>query len=147
MENLSWEILEHEHQENEEGWFWSLGIIAVSVAVASAIYGNYLFSVFIVLAGFTVGLYATKAPGVLSINITDKNISVNNRLLPYSELSSFSIDRDKLIFEEESWWKPLFIIPMHHEDAETVANFLREYLPEKHHKEPIAHQIMEHLGM
>src|SRR3989344_811227 len=147
MQELSWEIPEHEHHENEEWWFWSLGIIAFSVAVASAIYGNYLFSIFIVLAGFTVGVYATKAPGVLSINITDKNISVNNKLFPYSELFSFSIDRDKLIFEEQAWWKPLFIIPMHHGDAEVVTNFLLKYLPEKKHKEPLAHQIMEHLGV
>ncbi|MEK7558515.1 MAG: hypothetical protein AAB507_01675 [Patescibacteria group bacterium] len=147
MEELEWEILEHEHRQNEEGWFWALGIIALSVSVASAIYGNYLFSVLIVIAGFTVGIYATKAPGMLSVRLTDKDISVNERILPYTEITSFSIDRDKLIFEERVWWRPLFIIPMHHGDIEIIANSLREILPEKQHKEPIAHQIMEHLGV
>ena len=147
MKELTWEILEHEHHENEEGWFWALGIIAISVAIASAIYGNYLFSVLVVIAGFTIGIYAKKTPEILSVHLTDKNILVNDRIIPYTKIDSFSIDRDKLIFEERAWWRPLFIIPMHQDDIETIANSLREILPEEHHKEPLAHQIMEHLGM
>ena len=147
METLKWEILEHEHKENEAGWFWALGIIAVSVSIASFIYGNILFAIFIIIAGITVGVYATKPPQMLHIEVSDKNISITGRVILFSELISFSIDRNKLIFEEKDWWKQLLIIPMHHEDIITVTNFLKNHLPEGKHREPLSHQIMEHLGV
>mgnify|MGYP001611561269 CR=1 FL=1 len=146
MNELNWEIYEYEHRQNETEWFWALGIVVVSISVASFIYGNVLLGIFILLAGFMMGTYARKGPPLLRVEATKKGISVNGRFLPYKELASFSIDRDKIVLEEKEWWRQLFIIPMHLEDIESVHLFLKEHLPEKNHKEPLSHQIMERLG-
>jgi len=147
MNELSWEIPEFEHRENERAWFWALYIIAASLAVGAFIAGNILFGVFVIVAAATIGIYAKKEPKILNVRADKKSIFVNGKVFYYEKISSFSIDRDKLLIEEDSPWRPLAVIPIHHEDVELVEGFLKERLPQKKHKEPIFHQLMEHLGL
>jgi len=147
MNELSWEIHEFEYRENERAWFWALYIISASLAVGAFIAGNILFGVFVVVAAGTIGLYAGKEPKILNVRADEKKITVNGKKLYYEKISSFSIDRGKLLIEEDSPWRPLVVIPLHHEDIELVTDFLKERLPQKSYKEPIFHQLMEHLGL
>ncbi|MEK7662251.1 MAG: hypothetical protein AAB355_02000 [Patescibacteria group bacterium] len=147
MNELSWDILEFEHRETERTWFWVLYIIAASLAIGAFIASNILFGIFVVIAAATIGIYAKKDPVILHVNAGEKVISVNGETFRYEKISSFSIDRDKLLIEKDLFWHPLVVIPIHHEDIEIIAKFLKERLPQKNYTEPIFHQLMEHLGL
>ena len=145
MQEIIWETLEHEPRHNEPEWFWALGIIVVSASIASILLGNALFAVLLVIAGFTLGIYAKRGPTMIKVQINDAGIFINNKFHPYKNIDSFSIDRDMLLIEKHAFLHPLISIPIDH-DPEEVANFLKNFLPQKDFKEPLAHRFMEHLG-
>lgn len=142
---LYWETLEHEPRDNEPEWFWALGIIVVSASIASILLGDALFAVLLIIAGFTLALYAKKNPALIRVQINDKGILINNKFHPYESIDSFSIDRDMLLIEKHTFFHPLIAVPIDH-DPEEVAKYLANFLSQKNFKEPLAHQIMEYLG-
>jgi len=146
-ESVAWEVFEHEHYHEEPEWYWVLGIIAVSGSIASFLLGNLLFGILILLAGGTLALYSTKEPSFLTIHLSKQGVRFNKEYHPTESITSFSIDGDKLLIEKHSFWHPLVIIPIGegvpHDEIRAV---LGAKLPEKNHKEPVGHRIMEHFG-
>jgi len=51
---IEWDAHEYEHRERSPDWFWAVGIISVSVAVAAVIFGNIIFGILVIIAAFTL---------------------------------------------------------------------------------------------
>lgn len=146
-EILYWEVLEYEPSNKDPEWFWVLGVIVASVAVAAILLDNVLFGILVLIAGFIFAYYARRGPALMKVRVTDAGIAVHDRLHHFSDIVSFSIDRDLLIIERRALWHPLLIVPLRHEiPAESVRSFLSAKVPENDHKEPLSHRVMEHLG-
>lgn len=152
-ENLSWETLEHSHQEHSSDWFWGIGIVAIGIAVLSIYFGNILFAVVILLAAFTSVLYAHAEPREIKVRLDKKGLRVDNSLFPYTTLEAFWVEdveehgKDQLIVRSRKVLVPYIIIPIPEsvKPAE-VQDFLLNYLPEEEMEEPLSHKIMETLG-
>ena len=83
---VTWEAPEHHHVEKNGDWFWILGIMTIVGAVASFFFGNFLFSILILLAGTTVGLIVNQAPKIIPFAVSTRGLRVGNTLYPYSTL-------------------------------------------------------------
>lgn len=149
---LTWRALEHPHVEKNIEWFWALGLIGVAGAVATLMFGNVLFALFILVAVFVLALFASRKPEEVEFSLTQRGVRIDNNLYPYQALESFGIDEitpnhlPKLILEQKKTLALDIVIPLENVDPNEVHDYLFTFLPEEDHEEPLSHRIMEWLG-
>lgn len=149
---ITWSGHEYVHFDKTAEWFWALGLIAISGAVTSLVFGNLLFAVFILIAGFVLALFAARRPSEVTFSITQRGVKVDEKLYPFQSLDSFGIDEftpnhtPKLVLRSKHTFVPHLIIPLNGVSVDEVHDFLISFLPEDDHAEPLTHRIMEWLG-
>jgi hypothetical protein len=149
-EIITWSVQEYEHKEKRTDWYIALGVIAVSIAVASFLLGNTLFAILIIVGTFTLAIYSMREPGIMEIELSKRGILINDTVYPYNTLESFWVEEydkePKIIIQSEKVLMPYIIIPLGNTDPDEVREFLFEYLDEEEHHEPLSHKLMEYLG-
>jgi len=149
---LEWRAHEYVHVEKTQDWYWALGLLAVAGAVTSLLFNNVLFAIFILIASFVLALFAARKPDLVSFSLTQRGVRINDKLYQFSTFDSFAIDEissshtPKLILESNKHFMPHIVIPLEGVHADDVHDFLKHFLHEKHHMEPLAHRVMEWLG-
>src|SRR5512138_1931804 len=91
---LVWSALEYEEKERSRDWFWALGIIVATSAIASIIFENYFFATLIVLGGTLLGFFALKKPDTVVYELNDKGLKIRDRLYPYESIKAFWVQVD-----------------------------------------------------
>lgn len=146
---------EYHHTDKTADWFWTLGIIALSIAVAAIIFGNVIFAMVVLLGAFVMGMYAARHPDDIEIEISAKGIRAGDTLFPYRTLESFWIDDEdpkddippRLLVKSTKLIMPLLVFHLTFEvDPEDIRDILSVYLKETHLEEPLAHKMLESLG-
>jgi hypothetical protein len=148
--NLSWKTHEYKHSHKSSDWFWILGIIGISVAVAAIIFGDALFAVVILLATFGIALFAVRKPNLMHIEVSDRGIVVDKSFLPYQNLESFWIDdsgETKLLLKSKRLMMPLIVIPLVDHSMDDVRVLLTKHLKEEHLDESVWQKIMDGMGV
>lgn len=140
MENLpakiKWNAPEYEHHEKNPEWYWTLGIITVALVLAAVILHNFLFAVFAVLAGFSVGLYGTRRPRIIQCEINSGGVSTGNKNFNYEHIDHFWINYDppakkELILESKKTFSTHTVLLLGNADPEQIRRYLLQYLKEK----------------
>ena len=148
---IEWDAHEYEHKERSDDWFWAVGIISFSLAIASIIFGNIIFGILVLVSVFALALFINRPPEVTHVVIDEKGISRGKIHYPYSTLHSFWIDTEhshpKIILCSEKFFMPVIVVPL---DLGTNLDDLEEallrHLPEKYHDLPFVEKILEYLG-
>ncbi len=150
---LRWSAYEHEFIEREGDWFIALGIAAACLAVVSILFHDVLFAIVIIAAGVAIGVHARVVPELTEFEISERGVRVDGVLHRYHEILAFWVEdetyreRPLLMIDTTKIMSPNIIIPIEHIDPRLVRAYLIEHVPEMHMKEPIAHQILEFLGL
>ena len=63
---LAWSALEYADWERRLDWFWALGVIIVTGALAWIIFGDYFFAALLVIAGSLLAFFAFKNPDIIT---------------------------------------------------------------------------------
>jgi len=147
---LTWQAPEYEDRPKTADWFWALGIIGFSAVIASIIYHNYLFAVFIIVAVSLLVVYSIRRPQLVTFEITEQGVKIANYIYEYRHLKSFSIvakeGNPKLLLETDRVFMPLMTVPLGSADWKRVEDALLKKLEEKEMDEPPAHRLMDFLG-
>lgn len=147
---LRWSAYEHEHIERGSDWYWALGVIAVSGALTSILFGNFLFALVILLAATTIGLIAQKPPELHEFELSEKGIRIGQTMHPYDSIISFWVDEEVdvplLLVDTTTFMSPNLIIPIGEMNPEDIREYLRPHAEETPMKEPLAHKILEFFG-
>ena len=148
---LEWDAHEYEHKERSPDWFWAVGIVSVSVAVAAVIFGNIIFGIFILTAVFALALFINRPPENVRVVVDEKGITKDRIHYPYSTLQSFWIDVEhshpKILLSSDKIFLPLIIIPLGSDvDPEKLSELLSQSLAEKYHSLPFVEKLIEYLG-
>lgn len=148
---LEWSQLEYEEKERGNDWFWALGVIVVASSVASFIYGNYFFGLFLIIGGILLGVFAIKKPDLVFYELNEKGLQIRNRLFPYENIKSFWVKKESenptLFIKSERLFMPIISMPIKGYHAEEVRNFmLSNNVPEEEMKEHPSEKIMDSLG-
>ncbi len=148
---IEWDAHEYEHKERSADWFWAVGIISVSVAIASVIFGNIIFGILVLISAFALSLFAGRPPDTLHITIDNKSITRGKVRYPFQTLRSFWVDTEhshkKIILRSEKPLMPLIIVPLNNEvDTEQLREDLSQFLTEEFHAIPFVERILEYLG-
>lgn len=148
---IEWEAPEHEHKERSGDWFWSVGILSVSVAITAAILDNFIFGLVVLIGAFALCLFVNREPDSIRVIVSEKGIAKNNIYYPYHTLQSFWIDVEhphkKMILRSQKPLMPFIVIPIGDSvDIEKLHETLSLLLPEEYHKLPLVEQLLEYLG-
>ncbi len=150
MEPIRWQAPEYTHYEKSSDWYWALGIVALSGAVTALILKNILFALFIIIAAFTVALFASRKPQLVHFELQRRGIAIDETLYPFNTLESFWIHEDEhghhmLILKSERFFMPHIVIPLT-QNIEMIHDTLSERLTEEEMQEPVSHKILEFFG-
>lgn len=148
---IEWDAHEYEHKERSPDWFWAIGIIAVSIAIAAVIFGNIIFGILVLISTFTLSLFASRPPSTLHVSVDERGITRGKIRYPYQTLQSFWIDTEhphkKIILQSEKMFMPLITVPLGDEvDVEQLHEKLLLSLPEEFHNLPFVERVLEYLG-
>ena len=149
---LRWSTYEHEHIERGADWFWALAIVAISIAITAIILNDVLFGFLVILAAITLALLSRTPPDIAHIEVSERGIRVNGVLHRFDHIISFWVedehdDRPLLLIDTTKFLSPNLIIPIEEIDPHLVRTFLKEHAKEKPMHEPVAHKILEFLGL
>lgn len=151
---ISWRAYEYHHHPKGSDWFWALGIIAVSVAAASIIFGNLFFALMILIAAAVLGLHANQEPKLIDIELSEKGVRIDKLFYPYKTLESFCVEQHetdigifaKILIKSKKTFMPLIVVPIAEVHPDDIHQFLSIFLLEEEHQESIGEQVMEWLG-
>lgn len=153
---ISWVAPEHEHREHSADWYWAVGIISVSLAVAFVIVGNTLLSVIIILGMGTLLAYAKHPPRTLEYKLSKKGVGAGETLYPWETLESFWVlegkdnirfHRDpKILLTSKKTFMPHIVIPLAEHVIDEVHQSLAHMLHEEHQVEPLPERLMRKIG-
>lgn len=150
---LRWSAYEHEHIERGADWYLALGVVTASIAITSILFHDTLFALLIVVAAATIALMSRTPPEIATFELSDRGIRINGELHRYAQILSFWVEdeheghRPLLLIDTVKFLSPNLIIPIEHIDPHLVRAYLKERVAEKHMKEPLAHKILEFLGL
>ena len=124
---VRWQAHEFEHKPKDRQWYWSVGIIAVGVAVASLLLQDYLFSVIAVIGGFTLMLVGSARPTRNTYTLTESGFMVGRDLVPYSKISRFAISEEepRHLTLETKTLTGIIKAPLEHVDYRTIRTELK----------------------
>ena len=149
---FSWQAYEYKDRPLKTDWFWALGIIALAGSIASFIYGNFLFGVFILLAAGTIVFFSNVKPKLITYEITTTGIIYEGTFYPFETLHAFWLneindDDKKLLVKSERYFVPILTLPYDSEETgDKLHDLLSEVIAEEPLQEPWGHLIMERLG-
>lgn len=149
--SIEWIAHEHEHKERSSDWFWAVGIITVSIAVASVIFGNTIFGILILVAAFSLSLFINREPDEIRVEISERGITRDKMHYPFESLESFWIDIDhphpKILLRSTKFFLPLIVVPLGEEaDIDLIGETLSQYISEEPHSLPFVEKVLEYLG-
>ena len=130
-EKINWQSLEHFHTEKGVEWYWAVGIIAGGSAVAAILLSNFVFAVLIVIAAFSLMMFASQPPKIVDVEINGRGVMFGEYFYPYNSLDSFWIDLEhvapKVIIKSKKLLMHLVSVHLSEEsDPEEIRDFLIE---------------------
>ena len=148
--HLVWQAPEFEYHSKNKSWVLIPGAVAAVLFIWSVLAGNYLFALLVILAYFSLSIYAFKRPTLVRIAITSKGVKVNQALYEYENLNSFWIFYDsdgvkELSLKSKKVIMPYIRIPLGKANPVKVRQALIKYLPEKKQEESFIDNLSRNL--
>ena len=156
-EKINWSALEYEEKERHTDWFWALGVIVVAGAITSIIFANYFFAIFLVTAGILMGFFAIKKPDMISYELNNKGLKIQDRIYLYEKIKAFWVQKPlsdtgenmspALFIKSDRQFVPIFSIPIEENSVTKIHNLMIAHnVLEEEMKEHISEKIMEAIG-
>lgn len=147
---ISWNAPTHFYVEKKPDWYWIVGIITLALAVVAFLFGQIITGIFVIVAAVALVLHASKPPRIISCQINDRGLVVDNVLYPFLTLESFWIPHDqfppKMILKSRKLFMPFIIIYIDEIDPEQVREVMLRYIAETEHHEPWLKHMLEIAG-
>ena len=148
-----WKGREYDHEPKSADWYWALGIIAAAAAIASALFGNYLFALLIIIAASALALHAAKEPPLHRFALVEQGLMIGEELHPFERMVSFSVYESiegdlppRLSIKNDTWFSPHLIIPLAQVDVDAVYEYFLERVEEREHPHTIVDLVAAWLG-
>jgi len=148
---IKWKALEYDYVDRKPDWFWAFGIVSISIILTSIVLGNVLFALLVLVGSVALFIFSIRHPQLQDYSIGQRGIAFENKVYPYSSLSSFWIETEgetpKLLIKSKKTIMPLIVLPLSEEvEFEDIRDYLLDHLDEEHLFESVTQKIMERLG-
>ncbi len=150
QEKISWKTAEHLHTEKSSDWYWIVGIVTISIALISIILNNLIFAILIIVASFTLSLFASRKPEIIDIEIDEKGISIGEINHPYKDLDSFWVEshdgNPRILLKPKKFFSTYTVAIIQDVEPEKVREAVGQYLEEEEHTEPFLEKLLLYFG-
>jgi hypothetical protein len=143
---LSWHSPEHNFNRKSADWYWILGAITLGAAFLAFYFHNFIFGIFILLAGLIVGILSFHDTPIVPISISAAGITLGRNMYAFKSFQSFWIETDHvhgthIFLKSLSSFRPLVTIPVNEEvDLDDLHEVLLHFLDEEYLEESIVHK-------
>ena len=151
---FEWEAEGYVFDEKNADWYWALGIIAVAGAIASALFGNIILALLILVAAGTLALSNAKRPKIHLFRITEEGVMIDGILYSYDSILSFSvleyIDPNRapaLSLKTSKLLAPHLVIPIVGYDPLEIYEFFADHIEEGRHEESLVDRVIDLLRL
>ncbi|KKQ78040.1 MAG: hypothetical protein A3A96_02920 [Candidatus Zambryskibacteria bacterium RIFCSPLOWO2_01_FULL_39_39] len=148
---LEWLSPEHHFDKKTNDWYWILGVTVLGAATLAFYFDDFLFGIFIIIAGLTVGMLSYRETKVVTIKISTRGIIFGKFLYPWLSFRSFWIEDEhthgaRILMHPTNSYLPLTVIPINEDlDLNDVREVLLEFLAEEFLKESLVHKWFDKL--
>jgi hypothetical protein len=150
MDNISWQAPQYIYKEKTPDWYWIVGIVTISITLVAIILNNLIFGILIIISSFTLSLFASRKPEIVTMEINGVGINTSKTDHPYTTLDSFWVEtRDRhprIILKSKKTLSQYIVILIENADPEQIRHKLSEHLPEEEHVEPILEKLLIYFG-
>lgn len=149
---FSWNTFEYEHREKSTDWYWALGILVVVGAAIAFISKNFLFGFLILMGGILIGLFANKKNDPLSVEVSMRGVTINDRPVNFADIKAFWMYRNpfgirKLVLKTNRNLAPMVSLPIPDDmRAADLHEFLLQHIPEQELQESFVDLLLERIG-
>ena len=153
---ISWVAPEYEHREHDGDWYWAVGIISISLAVAFVIIGNTLLSIIIVLGIGTLLSLSRHHPENVEYELSKRGVSAGKTLYPWGTLESFWVLEGKstprgevspkLLITSKKTLMPHIVLPLTEFVIDEVHQTMSHMLHEEPQMEPPVDRFIRAIG-
>ena len=150
MQELSWKTVRQGVRSPD--WYWAIGLITLVGGAAAIVLGNFLFGVFIILAGGLLFYSNLKPEPELIVKVNEKEIVIGKIEYVSSKMKGFSIaknhnDQNTLIIHTGRFFMPLISIVIPEEiDLSVLGEILEKKIKREELKESPATILADKLG-
>jgi hypothetical protein len=124
--NLEWQAPEYENRDKHPDWYWHMGAIAVLAILLCLLVKNFLFAIIILIASFTITIYARRTPAIINLALTNEGVRAGQSFYPYKYIKSFWVERERenprLIIETDRFYLPHILLPLGDKTPEEINN-------------------------
>lgn len=147
---LEWAAYEFTYHHKDVRWLASFWVVAVALFTSMLMAKNLFGAAVIALFAAVLYMYATKQPDIANCKINGRGVIFNDRLFPFSSISSFWIIYEppvkELIIISRHRVVPQIVIPLENANPADIREMmLRAAILEKEEEEPIANIIARRL--
>ncbi len=137
-EQIVWEIKPHDHIERSDKFYFIIFSAIVVLLLFSIWQNNFLFGIFVIMAGGTIIFLSSQKPQDYKFKLTQDALMVGegDEIYYYSGLSHFDIYRyspehQELFIVFKKRIRPNLSIRIHPRDVEKIKDFLSDKIPQK----------------
>ncbi len=144
---ITWSAPEYHYYEKGAQWHGALAVITGALALVALWQRNFLFAIFIVLAGFLVSSWGKRAPKTVPFSLREKELTINSKQTHlYEKCEGFAIIETpdhpiELVFKTRERLHPSLRIIISPEMEGEIREFLTARLPEIEHVESLGERI------
>lgn len=151
LAEIQWAAPEFEKQLKTTAWFLTVGIFALFFFTIAFLMESLIFAVLIVIAIFTVFVYAVKEPPIITFKINGEGIMIGEKLYPYEDIDSFWIfytppSPKELSVKSKKTLSLMIKIPLAEQDPIAIRQALIKFIPEEKQEESLADIIARGIG-
>lgn len=148
---ISWSAPEFEHHQKDARWYLVSAFFIILFLALAVWQGNFLFAIFVVMAGILFLRFGAQAPHSLDFRLTDAGLEiVGKKLYNYETLSGFAVHRldvhddgfSELILKRKHRLGTYFKALMPSSRVEEARIFINKHLPEIEYEA----SLVEHLS-
>jgi hypothetical protein len=153
---ISWTAPEYDHHEHTTDWYWAVGIVSVSFAIALIIVGNILLSIILLLGIGTLLSYAKHPPRSIEYQLSKKGVRAGTTLYPWDTLDSFWVLEGhsnekhdfmpKLLITSKKTFMPHIVIPLTMTVLTEAHQAMAHMMHEEPQMEPLHDRVMRLIG-
>ena len=151
LETLEWEAPEYNHKKRTPDFLWTIGLIALAIAIASIWFGNLVFAIFVLVAGASLIMFTIREPEQMNFAVKTEGLMVGKDKYEWKNIKGFNIIKGdpygKLLIETSKYFLPVYAIPLPTSVIEGVKVELSKVIQKAEIKESASMAFAEKIGL
>lgn len=150
LETVEWEAPEYNHKKRTPDFLWTIGLIALVMAIVAIWMGNLVFAIFVLIAGASLIMFTVREPGQMNFSIKTEGLIVGKDKYEWKNIKGFNIIKGdpygKLLIETSKYFLPVYAIPLPTSITEEAKIELSKVIPKLEIKESPSMAFAERIG-